>query len=408
MTQKLDVIAGPEAGRSFELSDGQTLKIGRGEASDTKLSDPRMSRVHCVVQMSGGKAKLHDKGSTGGTFVGGQQITEHELKPGDVIQVGDSKLRYLVAVASDQTTLARGMANPPKPNQNATPKLQELVGQTFADYRLDEIITLGHSGMVFRGTDTKNDRVVAVKVLTPDLAASEEQKERFVRAMKTMLPIRHPNIVRLYNAGKKGPFCWAAMEYVDGESLVNVIDRIGIEGMLDWRDVWRIAMQIADALGEAYSHKIIHRNVTPTNILQRTDKTCLLGDLMLAKGLEGANAQQVTQPGQMIGDLPYMSPERTDSQAEVDCRSDLYGLGATLYALLTGRPPVEGDSLPVLVRNVREQMPDPPKRYQLSVNELFSDLVMRLIAKSPSERYETPGQLIKDLNKIGTFNGLSL
>ena len=198
------------------------------------------------------------------------------------------------------------------------------------------------------------------------------------------------------------------MEFVEGESLVNVIDRIGIEGMLDWRDVWRIAMQIADALGEAYSHKIIHRNVTPTNILQRGDKTCLLGDLMLAKGLEGANAQQVTQPGQMIGDLPYMSPERTDSQATVDCRSDLYGLGATLYALLTGRPPVEGESLPVLVKNVREQIPESPKRFQLSINELFSDLVMRLLAKAPSDRYETPAALMKDLIKIGTFNGLSV
>ena len=167
--------------------------------------------------------------------------------------------------------------------------------------------------------------------------------------MKTMLPIRHPNIVRLYNAGKKGPVCWAAMEFIEGESLTKVIDRIGIQGMLDWHEVFRLAVQIGRALQEASEHKIIHRNVTPTNILRRTsDKTCLLGDLMLAKGLEGTTAQQITQPGQLIGDLAYMSPERTQPDAVADCRSDLYGLGATLYALLAGavaKPPA-AEALP--------------------------------------------------------------
>lgn len=405
MTQQIIVISGPETGRSFSLSEGQSLKIGRGESSDTRLNDPRMSRVHCIVDVSGGLARIVDQQSTGGTYVGDERITQRNLNSGDVIRVGDSKLRFLSA-GSEQTTLARGFANPPKPKPDATPRLQELVGRTFGDYQLDEIITLGKSGMVYRGTDIKLGLNVAVKILTPDLAASDEQKERFVRAMKTMLPIRHPNIVRLYNAGKKGPFCWAAMEFVEGESLVHVIDRIGIEGMLDWRDVWRIAMQVTAALKEAYDHKIIHRSVTPTNILQRSDKSVVLGDLMLAKGLDGANAHQVTQPGQMIGDLPYMSPERTDSRADVDCRSDLYGLGATLYALLTGRPPVVGETLPQLVKNVREEIPESPKQFQLSINELFSDLVMRLIAKSASDRYENPMSLRKDLVTIGRFSGL--
>ena len=177
--------------------------------------------------------------------------------------------------------------------------------------------------------------------------------------------------------------------------------------MLDWREVWGVAVHVGSALSEAYSQQIIHRNVTPTNIMRRSkDKSCVLGDLMLAKGLQGALAQQVTQPGQLIGDLPYMSPERTQSDAEVDCRSDLYGLGATLYALLTGRPPVEGEVLPVLVKNVREQVPESPKTFQLAINDLFGDLVMRLLEKRPDERYQTPSALLKDLDRIGTFNGL--
>ncbi len=408
MSQKLVVIAGPDAGRSFSLESGQTLLIGRGQASNTRINDPRLSRVHCRIEVDDQGPKLFDDGSTGGTFVGGERIESERLQPGTVIVVGDSQLRYVIEAADDETTLARGLQNPPPPKAGATPQLKDLVGQQFADYRLDEIITMGNCGMVYRGTDIKKNRPVAVKVLTPDPSRSDEQKERFVRAMKTMLPIRHPNIIRLYNAGKKGPFCWAAMEYVDGESLTSVIDRIGVEGMLDWRDVWRVAMHVTAALAEAYDQQIIHRNVTPTNLMRRSaDKVTMLGDLMLAKGLQGALAQQVTQPGQLIGDLPYMSPERTRSDADVDCRSDLYGLGATLYALLAGRPPVEGEVLPVLVRNVREQVPESPKKFQLAVNDHFADAVMKLLEKRPEDRYQTPAALWKDLDRVGSFNGLN-
>ena len=101
------------------------------------------------------------------------------------------------------------------------------------------------------------------------------------------------------------------MEYIDGESLISVIDRIGIQGMLGWRQDWRVATHVGSALAEAYNQQIIHRNLTPTNIMRRhRDKSCVLGDRMLAKGLQGALAQQVTQPRQLIGNVSYMAPER--------------------------------------------------------------------------------------------------
>jgi serine/threonine protein kinase len=247
-----------------------------------------------------------------------------------------------------------------------------------------------------------------VKVLSPEYTENEEQKERFIRAMKTMLPIKHENLVELYGAGKQGPYCWAAMEFVDGESLTQVIDRIGAAGMLDWRETWRVGVHIGRALHEAYEQKIIHRNVTPPNILRRSsDKVCKLGDLMLAKALEGAQAKQVTQPGQLIGDVPYMSPERTRGQDKVDCRSDIYGLGATLYALLTGRPPFESSSLPELIRMVREAAPVKPREHQLAIPELFQDAVLKMIAKKPEDRFQKPIDLVRDLERIGKYQGLT-
>ena len=407
MQRQLIIIAGPDTGRSFNLADGQTLVLGRGQASDTQINDPHISRVHCHIQAVGGQTILTDTGSASGTAVNGQPVTKHELEPGDVIYLGDTQIRYQLESGLEQSTLTDKMFGRPRP-EPAVPPLQDLVGESLAHYRLDKIIARGTTGMVFKAHDTQNDRVAAVKVLAPDLTSNDDQKQRFVRGMKTMMDIRDANIVELYNAGKNGPFCWTAMQYIDGENLAQVIDRIGIEGMLDWREAWRVAVHIGRALVTAYNHKFIHRNLTPTNILRRhADKVCLLGDLILAKALEGTLAQQITQPGQLIGDVPFMSPERTRDQVGVDCRSDIYGLGATCYALLTGHAPFESDSLPELVRMVREAQPVKPKQFQLSVNDLFQDCVMKMLGKRPEERHQTPMDLLKDLERVGKYDNLS-
>lgn len=409
MAEQLLVISGAEMGRVFSLRPNHSLAVGRGQESETRINDPRMSRVHFRINWGANGVELSDNNSTGGTFVGNERVTQVVLRPGDVISAGDTKFQYQ-QVDSQHATIEGGRAiGEGRQKALLCESLAGLVGTELAGYRLDRIHAMGNSAMVFQGTELSKDRAVAMKVLIPDLASSEEQKERFVRAMKVMLPVRHPNIVRIYNAGKKGPYCWAAMEFVEGENLAQVIDRIGIDGMLDWREVWRVAMHITAALAEANEQKIVHRNLTPRNILRRaSDKTCLLGDLMLAKGLQGTSSPQLTRPGQMIGELSYMSPEQTNYDEEIDFRSDFYGLGATLYALLTGRPPVEGHSLGELVLNIRKQVPVHPKQYQLSVNDMFADVVLKLLEKRPEDRFQTPSAVYKELDRIGRFSALVL
>jgi serine/threonine protein kinase len=410
MSYHILVIAGPDAGRAFPLEDGQTLVIGRGQSSHTQINDARLSRVHCEVHLDRDTATLTHAGGSGGTLVRSQPIERHVLKPGDVFAAGESQFRFQLGAGADQTTVggaAEGMFGRPKPPPKAAP-MESLVGQTFSSYRLDAVIAKGSSGLVFRGTDQQKNQTVAVKVLSPEYSGDEQQKERFVRAMQTMLPIHDEHIIGLYAAGKNGPYCWAAMEYVDGESLARVIERIGVAGMLDWRDAFRVAVQIGRALDTAYQHKIIHRNVTPENILQRkSDKRVKLGDLMLAKALEGTQARQVTTPGQLVGDVAYMSPERTRDQAAVDHRSDIYGLGATVYALLTGRPPLKANSLAELVRKIRDEQPAPPKKHQLSIPDLFQDIVLKMLAKSPDDRFQKPAEFLKELNAVAKYQGIA-
>lgn len=403
MKIRINVIAGPSAGRFFELAKGQTLLVGRGDQSQAQIADPSVSRIHFQIGCDGESVTVSDQGSSSGTFVDGNPVKNAVIPFGSVIQAGDTRFR----VEDLDRPTEKTMAPRSKDAAAGAKPLAELVGDKLGNYELSAILGKANSGVVFKARDTEKNSLAAVKVLSPSFTSDDDQRMRFVRAMKTMLPVKSERIINLINAGKTGPYCWFAMDYVEGENLAQLIDRVGIEGMLDWRKVWRVAVDVGRALMTAYDHKIVHRNVTPTNIIRRSsDEACLLGDFMLAKALEGTLAKQVTQPGQILGELPYLAPERTRGDAEVDTRSDMYGLGATCYALLTGRPPVDGNTLTDIVQNVRNQTPNPPKSYQLSVNDLFSDVVMSMIAKDPADRPQSPADLIADLVRIGKFNNL--
>jgi serine/threonine protein kinase len=400
------VIAGPDQGRSFTLADGQSLTIGRGQATETRLRDPYVSKVHCQVGYAGGKIILRDAGSAGGTLVNGERVSDEcELKPGDVIRIGETQLRFQFEDAAD-TQLPPA---PPKAAAGAPRPLTELSGSNLAYFEVGPVVAKGRTGIVFKARNTKDDSTVALKVLYPESSKTEEEMDRFVRAMKTALPLRHPNLVSLHGAGKTGPYCWVAMEFVEGESLTQVIQRIGTAGMLDWRHALRVAIHVARALDYAQQNAIIHRNITPSNILVRSsDKVTKLGDLLLAKALEGKLAEPVTTPGQLVGDVSYMSPERTRSSAGVDGRSDIYSLGATVYALLTGRPPCEGGSLLETITKIRQTDPVKPKKFCLSIPDLLEGTVMRMLAKRPEDRFQKPADLLADLERVAKFQGVKV
>ena len=406
MKCRLTVLDGSSKGTVYELEDGAELVIGRGTDSDTAIDDVQMSRVHCRVTTDDQWATLTDAGSSSGTFVGGKLVDSKILKSGDILTIGKTGLLF-----EDCEIAAGGDAVTVKPDKTASGlpvgNNADLMGTVIFDYRLDEIIASGNNGMIYRAMDVKHDRVCAVKVMSPSFADDEEQRARFVRAMQTMLPVKHDHIVEIYNAGKTGEFCWIAMQYVDGGSLADVINDIGFDGMVDWRKVWQIGVQVTRALHEASKYKIVHRNLTPSNILRRKgDRSCLVGDLMFAKAFEGSLSYQVTGPGTIIGDIPFLPPESTRAEKLLDARSDIYSLGATLYALMTGRPPVAEGPMIDMIKAVREVVPIRPKEFQLSVDELFQDVVMKMLSKRPEDRYATSDELLRELHRIGTFNNL--
>ena len=382
--------------------------MGRHADTAYTLADGRVSRQHCEVRNQSGVVTVVDKGGSGGTLVNGSKVVERVLAHGDTLQVGDTLLKL---VAREEATAATTLAGAPVPNAEHDPKavdqLAELAGRKLSHYLLGKPLGKSSTSVVFRATDNQSGQEVALKVMLPEYARNEEDMQRFVRAMKTMLPLQHSNLVTVFGAGKSGPYCWCAMELVEGESLTEVIKRIGVAGMLDWKYAFRVGVHVSRALEYAHGQGIIHRNVSPANVLMRTaDKVVKLGDLMLAKALDGALAQQVTRPGELVGDLNYMSPERTQGQADkIDGRSDLFGLGATCYALLTGKPPFAGTSLVDTITKIRNAEPVKPTTFQIGIPGQFEGVILKLLAKRPEDRYQTAGEVVKELERIGRYNG---
>jgi serine/threonine protein kinase len=411
MSLQLVVTAGPDAGRALTLQAGPDLMLGRAQTAFYRVNDPRVSRSHCQLLLEGDRVTVICSGGSGGMLVNGQKVQRQELKLGDVVQVGDTQMRLqmgdfpldvALAAVKGASTVAPA-APPPSPD-----KLGTLAGQTLAHYEVGPVIGKGHVAMVFHATDTKDDRPVALKVLLPEFSKNDEEMKRFVRGMKAALPLQHPNLVQTYSAGKTGPYCWVAMEFIAGENLKQVIQRLGVAGMIDWKNAYRAAVHVARALDYAHGQGIVHRNVTPTNILRdAASQAYKLGDLMLAKSIENTAAAQITRPGELVGDVEYMSPERTRGTTDVDARSDLYGLGATVYALLTGRPPCAGKTLIETVTRIRQVVPEKPTKFQMSVPPMFEGVVLKLLAKEPKDRYQTAADVLKELERVGKFSGVT-
>lgn len=408
MLGRLIVIAGPDQGTVFVIPDGSPFLIGRSHATATQLSDPWVSRTHCRIDASRGMLRLTDVGSRRGTFVNGQRVFDCELRSGDAIRIGTTELRFQAESGESPAVRRSGPAPPPESIAEPLP-LSGLVGKSVAHFSIRCNLATGATGIVFLAADLKQNRNVALKVLWPTTLHDEDHTQKFISLMRSMAQLEHPNVVQVYEADKTGPYCWLSMELVEGENLQQVIRRIKSGEILDWRYAYRVAVQVARAIQAAHGRGIVHRNITPSNILVRvSDQFVKLGDFTLAKLLDGIGASHVSQGGELNGDVFYMSPERTDQSREADARSDLYSLGATLYALLSGRPPCDGETLTEVIERIRYARPEDPAKFQSAIPESFAAIVLKLLEKQRADRYQAADELLADLERVGEYQRVAM
>lgn len=294
-------------------------------------------------------------------------------------------------------------------DRSAQPERKMFTGGTFAGCIVKEQVGQTASGEVFRATSLATQHDVALKVFDLELLRDETDQQRFSRAVELTRGLRHPHLVELLDAGVERGRYYSVSEFVDGESAASMIQRIGVVGMLDWRTSLRIGRDIAAALEFVSERGIVHRNVTPCNILIRKNGgAAVLNDLLLARSLVADAAARLTQPGELVGTIPFLSPEQVGSGQLVDQRSDLYQLGATMYALLTGRPPAEGRNTAEVVQNILSEAPPLPKLTHLAIPALLEGVIMRLLEKRPDDRFASPLALQKELNRVSRYLGESV
>lgn len=257
--------------------------------------------------------------------------------------------------------------------------------------------TIGRGGMsiVYLATDLKLDRPVAIKVLDPSVC-SKVGAERFLREVRIVAPLQHPNILPLLDSGRVGEIVYSVMPYVEGDT---VRDRLQRTGPLDTEAALRFAREIADALEYAHRCGVVHRDVKPENILLSGDQA-VLADFGIARATNLANEQTLTGSGVPIGTPAYMSPEQVRGQDTADPRSDVYSLGVTLYEMLAGRPPFEGASVHETLAMHLEQEPPPLERRRPDLSDRVLRVVAMAMAKRAADRYQTAGDLAGALREL--------
>jgi tRNA A-37 threonylcarbamoyl transferase component Bud32 len=261
---------------------------------------------------------------------------------------------------------------------------------------------LGQGGMatVYLAHDIKHDRKVALKVLKPELAAVLGA-ERFVQEIKTTAALQHPHILPLFDSGQAGGFLYYVMPYIEGETLRSKLDR---EKQLGIEEAVRITTDVADALDYAHRHGVIHRDIKPENILLH-DGRPMLADFGIALAVKEAGGNRLTETGLSLGTPQYMSPEQATGDRQLDARSDVYSLGAVLYEMLAGEPPVTGPNAQAMIAKLLTERPTRLQVVRDTVTGGIDAAVAKALAKTPADRFPGAAEFARALAAPGAGGG---
>lgn len=267
----------------------------------------------------------------------------------------------------------------------------EALGR-MGPYTITEVIGRGGMGVVLKARDAKLNRIVALKVLAPELATNPTARKRFQREAHAAAAVVHQHIVTIH-AVDEDRLPYLVMECIVGQSLKEKIDH---EGQLQIVEILRIGQQVASGLAAAHAHGLIHRDVKPANILLENGiERVRITDFGLARAVDDVG---VTRTGEVAGTPQYMSPEQAQG-LPMDARSDLFSLGCVLYAMCTGRPPFRADTAFATARRVCEDTPRPIREVNPEIPQWLTDIIERLLQKAPAQRFQSAKEVAELLGQ---------
>jgi len=262
--------------------------------------------------------------------------------------------------------------------------IEQLTTALADRYVIEREIGAGGMATVYLARDVKHDRLVALKVLNPELGAILGV-ERFLSEIKVTANLQHPNLLPLFDSGEAVGLLFYVMPYVEGESLRARLER---EKQFPVEDAVRISVAVANALDYAHAHGVIHRDLKPENILLQSGQP-MIADFGIALAVSKAGGNRITQTGLSLGTPQYMSPEQATGDRVIDGRSDIYSLAAVTYEMLTGEPPHIGNTAQAIIARVLTDRPRPIRATRSAVPEPVEEALARALEKLPADRFGT-------------------
>ncbi|MGE3314547.1 MAG: serine/threonine protein kinase [Planctomycetaceae bacterium] len=299
---------------------------------------------------------------------------------------------------AEETTKAT--AKPPSSGEVPTgEKKQPKKVTQLGDFKLEKKLGQGGMGTVFLATQLSLDRKVALKTLSPEFAKKPDFVQRFLREARSMAKLHHPNVVQVYAADSVSGVHYAAIEFIDGQSMQKWMDQLK---KLSVGDALFVTLVCAEALHHAHELNMIHRDIKPDNILVTARGVVKVADFGLAKALD--EDVSMTQSGTGLGTPLYMAPEQARNAKHVDKRTDIYALGSTLYYFLTGKLPFTGETtLELIIAKEKGQYPS-ARKINADVPDRLDLMIGKMLAKDPKHRYADCAEVIRDLQGLGLAN----
>ena len=276
---------------------------------------------------------------------------------------------------------------------NSPPDASSLLGAKIGPYQIEREIARGGMGVVYQAHQEGLDRRVALKLISGGVLAGKEERSRFRLEAEAAARLDHPGIISIFDIGSWRGYEYFSMAFIDGPTLQTHVDSRD----LTYEQIANLLRDVADAVHYAHRAGIIHRDLKPDNILINADGYPLVADFGLAKTHRGGSI--LTQTGQVLGTPHYMSPEQASGDRSSDTSSDIYSLGAILYAMLTGQPPHKGESAAQILRSLAENEPPAPRQIRKDVPVDLENICLRAMRPEPVARYETAEDIARDLER---------
>ncbi|GIW80171.1 MAG: hypothetical protein KatS3mg105_1978 [Gemmatales bacterium] len=326
------------------------------------------------------------------------------LEPNQLKAVDALRKRFVDPRAFGRELIKRGWLTPYQVSQILQGRASDL---TLGGYRILDRLGSGGMGQVFKATHRALNKLVALKVMRSEHVSNPNAVRRFHREIQAAAKLSHPNIVMAIDANSVGDTHFFVMEYVDGIDLSQLVRK---KGALPVRIACEFIKQAAQGLQHAHERGLVHRDIKPANLLLARPTpaqkmgTIKISDMGLARldssALETDSASWHTQEGRVLGTPDYMAPEQALASSDVDIRADIYSLGCTFYYLLTGRPPFPDCGLMEKLIKHRLEQPTPIETLRPEVPAAVIDIVRRMMAKEPKDRYQTPMEVVNALTQL--------